>query len=312
MYLKALVVFLFSISICYSNTNRFEVVVFSAPVLKEANSKSIVLERLKKGDQVLTRNKNTISSKDGSLLYRIITKSGIDGYINQGHVQPSTLQALNNNFFDETDYRSRMNSLHKEGSLLYNSKIIFLGSFPKPISSSATDKISISDQSFSYGLGYTFSKKIKIATKNKYYVGGAFRYFYDKSSFLNSNSDLFNETLAAYSLGPTFSFFTKNVLNFHNEVMIGPTLSLVNQSTSLGDISSNYQTLTPGLHISNYLGIKNIIPKIDFIFGLSFDLNFLKLKKKNNVNLPSFSNDLSIDNPYFLQASMIIGFQVNQ
>ena len=117
-------------------------------------------------------------------------------------------------------------------------------------------------------------------------------------------------------LRPTHSanilIFTGKLFNFQNEVIISPTLSLVNLSTSLNDQNFNYQVITPGLHLSNYIGLKNIIPNIDLVLGLSFDFNFLKLERKNAVTLPSISTQRSVDNPYALQASVVLGIQINQ
>ena len=135
--------------------------------------------------------------------------------------------------------------------------------------------------------------------------------YYDLILSDDSNNRL-NESLAAYSFGPTFSFFTGKLFNFQNEVIISPTLSLINLSTSFNDQNFNYQVITPGLHLSNYIGLKNIIPKIDLVLGLSFDINFLKLERKNAVTLPSISTQRSVDNPYALQASVILGIQINQ
>lgn len=316
MFRRALVLFLFNISISFSNTNILEVTVFSAPIFKAADRQSIVIERIEKGSQVLSESTLRLYTSenrdDGNVYHKIVTKKGSVGFIKQIHVQSVTSVAKKLHLFDETNYSHRMNKLHEEKVNGYNSKVIFLGSFPKSIATPMKQEISILDQSLSYGLGYMFSKKMNLPNEKKYFIGGALRYFYDKSSFLDSNSEKFTESLAAYSIGPTFSFITQDILGFKNEAVIGPTLSIVGLSAAKDGVNFNYNRLTPGLHLSNYTGIENILPNIDFLIGLSFDINFLKLNKTNSSQTPTISNEITIENPYSIQASILLGFQFNQ
>ena len=312
MFQRALVLFLFNFTLCFATSNDLEVIVYSAPVFKLANGSSFVIERLKKGDQLLARDMNKTYSDEKDLFIQIITKKGSVGFIKVRHVKNTTQQISQEKEFDETNYNKRMMNKHAKNIPKFSSKMIFLGGFPKPISSPTDGEISIENQSFSYGLGYSFTKKIESIKKSNLYIGGAFRYFYDKSLFTNSNQNQLSESLAAYTIGPTFSFYTNDFFNFKNEVTVGPTISLINQTTSFGDLNLNYQTITPGLHVSNNLSIKNIIPMIDFIFGLSFDFNALNLQRINNVSIPNLINKSSIENPYQLQASLLFGLQINQ
>ena len=153
------------------------------PVFKEPDQTSIVLERLKKGDQVLERG-NKLREQGRSLgvlgFFHVVTKAGTVGFIKPAHAAPHNFQAEKESTFDETDYNQRMNLRHQDSSTEYQSKILFLGSFPKPISTPTNGKIYVIEQSLSYGFGYTFSKKMDLPKKNNYYVGTAFRYFYDK------------------------------------------------------------------------------------------------------------------------------------
>ena len=143
MFQKALILFLFNLSICLASPNKLEIVVYSAPVFKSPDENSIVLERLKKGDQVLERG-NKLSKQDSSLgsigFFHVVTKAGTVGFIKPDHAAPHNFQATKENIFDETDYNQRMNLRHQESSTQYHSKILFLGSFPKAISTPTNGK----------------------------------------------------------------------------------------------------------------------------------------------------------------------------
>lgn len=314
MFQKVLIFSLFNIffEVALANTN--EVVVFLAPIFKHPSKNSIVLERIKKGSEILLRNQKIYISEDNieDSFFKVVTKKGVVGYILEHHSKDIRLAETTNENFDETNYSRRMEILHRPPEILFSSKFLFLGSMQKNTQAKTKEEIKTNDQSFSQGLAFTFSKKITSTKQSNYRVGGAFRYFYDKGSFFSDTNTKFTESMSSYSIGPTFNYKTKKILGLTNEVQIGPTLNLSKLSITNSNLNSNYQAISPGVHLSNYLSLENIIPNLDFIFGLSFDVNFLDLKKTNNVTFNEIRDVNSLTNPYLLQGSVVFGFQINQ
>ena len=314
MFQKVLIFSLFSIFCEVALANSNEITVFLAPIFKFPSRNSIVLDRVKKGSTVLLRNQDLIISDDDSedSFFKVITRKGVIGYILEGHSQDKRLSENTEEKFDETDYSKRMEIKHRPQETLYSSKFLFLGSTPKNPQAKSKEEIQANDQSFSQGFAFTFSKKITSTKRSNLRIGGALRYFYDKGSFLSNTNAKFTESLSSYSIGPTFIYKTKKILGLINEVQLGPTINLSKLTISNNNLNSNYQSLSPGIHLSNYLSIKDIIPYVDFIFGLSFDVNFLKIKRKNNVSFNEIRDVNSMTNPYLIQGSAVFGFQINQ
>ena len=123
------------------------------------------------------------------------------GFIKPAHAAPHNFQATKENIFDETDYNQRMNLQHQESSTQYHSKILFLGSFPKGNFNANKWKISVIEQSFSYGFGYTFSKKMDLPKKIITTLVVLFATFMTKAAFSDDSNNRLNESLAAYSFG---------------------------------------------------------------------------------------------------------------
>ena len=223
MFQKVLIFSLFNIFVEVALANKNEVVVFLAPIFKHPSKSSIVLERIKKGSEVLLRNQKIYISEDNieDSFFKVVTKKGVVGYILEHHSKDIRLAETTNENFDETNYSKRMEILHRPPEILFSSKFLFLGSMQKNTQAKTKEEIKTNDQSFSQGLAFTFSKKITSTKQSNYRVGGAFRYFYDKGSFFSETNTKFTESMSSYSISPTFSYKTKKILGLTNEVQLG-------------------------------------------------------------------------------------------
>lgn len=321
-----------------------EVIVLEAPLLSAPNYKARVLQRVRKGKNLVIHNQN-LGKNPWEVNYEVdsnglplpkdeidneflktLTTSGVDAWIPKKYVKvvynddrENELKMNPYSNYDPTDYRIE-EPLPESYPLIEQSNAKAYMSFGMGPSSKSGFNYGTPIIEESIGNKYTFfsvyARKVEFDPYNRFYFGGMLQVHGQRSVYFVSNDRTTQETNGEIGLGPYISYDIYRTSDSSITAYGGFTYNFhrysIEQTTRAGSFEERLFTgfsITP--KIGSYYSFKNFIPKsdLDFIIGAETNFNLpYTLKTKSQAQVESFWNDNDqIDIPLGAQYSVFFG-----
>lgn len=325
-----------------------QVIVLEAPLLSEPSLKSKVLQRVRKGKNLVIHREGITKSswemnynlnsngdplkeeKEDVEFLKTFTRSGLDAWVPKKYVKviynddrESELQMNPYAKYDPTDYRIE-EPLPKGYPLVIQDKARAAISFGMgPASKSGFNygsNVLEEDIGNRYSFVTTYTKKIDFDDFDRFYFGGIVQIHGQRSVYFISNDRTAQETHGEIGIGPYISYdvyrTTDRSLSTYGAFTYNLHRYSVEQATLNGQFEErlfNGYSITPKLGF-NY-SIRDIIPesKVDLVMGAETNFNLpYTLVTNTEGTIENFWNDSNqVDFPLSATFSLYIGVQAN-
>ncbi len=310
MFQKALTFLIINLYMGTSFSGSAETCVFRAPVFISPSDSSKALVSLPRGSKVTLRKGFEILEGD-FIFKKVTTNDGVIGYIKSDHIHEvkNSEGRCDKIAPDETNYLKRMSSEFLLKEKRFSLDMYAMGWYPNSIVSPTTNQISLRDQSYFKGFGFSFFRNIKGLKKNIYSVGFEVNFLNQKNIFFDQNNIQTKEENLTMRVSPSFNINTGHLFGFKSELSFGLVLAYDDLRIEQNNLDTGYAAVSPGVHIKNSFFLPSFIPNVECMFGLIIGSSILKLQRKNNQNLIGISNQNSLTNPYQFYTSLLVGLR---
>ncbi len=325
------------------------VVVLEAPLLREPNLESKVMQLVRKGQKIYIHNKHFLQDLSKQKLYTVedlkkidwkeenfhsnfyltIDRSGNDAYIPKEYIKLITKD--NREFTksitpfapDPTDYRAE--EPLPEGYPIVRKQSyrgqISLGTGPDIKTSYLYPRTILKEKySSRRGAYISYGRKAAWDKYDRFYFGGVFHIWTSQAQFTLFDFTETKEARGQLGLGPYIAYDTWR--NRDYQITLQGTLTLnwnrVIVSQTADDESfeeRSFKGFSFSPRLGSFFQIKNIIPKVDFLSGIDLQLYLPHtLKSTTPIEIPDLWQKLNSQNdvfsvPFTAHWTLFIGFQ---
>ncbi|PIK14749.1 hypothetical protein [Halobacteriovorax sp. JY17] len=346
--MDALKIFFFFILSSHIFALEAQVIVLEAPLLKRPSLKSQVLQRVRKGRNLVIHRQGIVRSpwavnynvnSEGLALneeredvefLKTFTTAGQDAWIPKKFVKviyndarESEVQMNSYADYDPTDYRIE-EPLEKGYPLVAQNKARASMSFGMgPASKTGFNygsNILEEDIGSRYSFVTTYTRKVDFDSYDRLYFGGILQIHGQRSVYFITNDRTAQETHGEIGVGPYISYDVYRTENRSLSTYGAFTYNLHRYSVEQSTRSDNFEErLFSGYSITPKLGfsynIRDFIPEtgIDFVFGAETNFNLpYSLTTKSEAQIESFWNESNqVDFGFSATYSLYMGIQAN-
>jgi len=302
------------------------IIVFQAPLLKEPNLKSTVLQVKRKGERIYIP---TYYAKETFLPEFLETydRTGQLAYIPSKFIKLITnddkeyLSSINYESNDPTDYRLT-EPIPRNYPFLDHTfiKASFALTYGNSNKSPFNYNRNYSRQDYSPETGgrFTVTKKINYDSYDRYYLGLTMQAA-SMRNYFEFGTGVFHasEQRSSLKLGPIFTMDAVRTEKYRLSIGTGFTYNYHKSVINVNNYTTGYgeQRFFVGTSISpfvsSFIQLEKLIPYFDVVAGADIFMNFTKKLKADEIaQFPELWNSDEVNEPFKPQANLFLGVQV--
>lgn len=322
---KLVIIILLTIYSTELFSNEGLVLVLQAPLLKEPNLNSKVLQYVRNGEKIYISMVNINDREETPPFYETFDRAGNIAYIPSKYIKPITndekesWKSISYGESDPTDYR-----LEEPIPATYpfenysHLKASFSVSLGNSLKSPYDYQKNFSTQNYDteYGGRFLINKKVHFDKYDRIYFGALLIFSSFKNSYLFSDDTKSLENRSMIRVGPFISFDAFSGRDWRITIGSGFTYNYHKTSINIANVNEDIGeerfftgfSLSP--LISSYAQIENLFPAFDIIFGTDITLYpDHKLKATTSSEVPTLWNGNEIHEELKPQATLFLGAQ---